>query len=86
MGGYSIFAVAAGIVVLIVIGKILSFPLKILKKLVINGIIGGALLYVLNFLGGFFNISLAINPLTALIAGFLGIPGIALMLILQIFI
>jgi inhibitor of the pro-sigma K processing machinery len=41
------------------------------------------MLWVLNLVGGFFNVGVAINPITALIAGFLGIPGVLLLLVLQ---
>ena len=58
-------------------------PLKFILRLLYNGIIGGLMLWVLNLVGGFFNVGVAINPITALIAGFLGIPGVLLLLVLQ---
>ncbi|MDV3428202.1 MAG: pro-sigmaK processing inhibitor BofA family protein [Bacillota bacterium] len=64
------------IAVLFLIGKFLAFPLKILGKLVLNGILGAVLLFIVNFIGGFFNFSIGINIYTALIAGFFGIPGV----------
>ncbi len=39
---------------------------------------------ILNILGTGIGVSIAINPVTALIAGFLGVPGVILMLILQV--
>ncbi|CDH92336.1 Inhibitor of pro-sigmaK processing BofA [Clostridium botulinum B str. Eklund 17B (NRP)] len=61
--------------------KLLKWPLKIL----INGVLGVVILYVVNLVGANFNFGLAINPITALIAGFLGIPGVILLAILQVF-
>ena len=58
-------------------------PIKIIVKLVINGIIGAAALFAINVFSGLTGLSIGINPITALIAGFLGIPGIILLLFLQ---
>ena len=60
-----------GMALLYLVIKLLKWPLKIL----INGLIGIVLLYITNFIGAYFNFSLVINPVTALIAGFLGIPS-----------
>lgn len=70
-----------GVVLLFVMIKLLKWPLKIL----INGVLGVVILYVVNLVGANFNFVLAINPITALIAGFLGIPGVILLAILQVF-
>ncbi len=78
-----ILAYAAGLVLLYVVGWFLLVPLKVILKLIYNAIIGGIILWLLNLVGGLIGISVAINPVTALIVGFLGIPGIILILILQ---
>ena len=70
-----------GLALLYLIIKLLKWPIKLL----INGIIGIVLLYVANFIGEYLNFYITINPITALIAGFLGIPGVILLLIFQIF-
>lgn len=72
-----------GLILLFIIGYFLIIPIKFILRLVINGIIGGIVLLILNFVGGFFGISIGINPITALIVGFLGVPGILLILIVQ---
>ena len=75
------------IVALIVIVKILAWPIKKILKLMINVIIGVALLYIFNAFGGaWFNIIIPINWITALIVGLLGIPGfIGILLFFLIF-
>ena len=78
-----VLAYAFGLLLLYIIGWLLVMPVKFILRLLYNGIIGGIMLWVLNLLGGFFNIHVAINPVTALIAGFLGIPGVLLILVLQ---
>lgn len=71
-----------GILVLYIILKLLKLPLKIL----INSIVGMVLLYITNYLGAYVNFSIDINIINSLIAGFLGVPGVAILIILKIFI
>lgn len=78
-----ILAYAFGLLLLYIVGWLLVMPIKFILKLLYNGIIGGIMLWGLNLVGGFFSIQVAINPVTALIAGFLGIPGVLLILVLQ---
>lgn len=75
-----------GIAILFLVTKLLKWPFKIL----INGIAGVIILYVVNFIIAKFNLfginfSLAINPITALIAGFFGIPGVIVLIIIGAF-
>lgn len=70
-----------GLALLYLIIKLLKWPIKLL----INGIIGIVLLYVANFIGEYLNFYITINPITALIAGFLGIPGVIFLVIFQMF-
>lgn len=79
-----IIAYIAGLVVLLALGYLLLTPVKLLVKFIANGLLGGAMLWVLNVLGSAIPIFIAINPITALVAGLLGVPGVALMLLLQV--
>lgn len=79
----AVIAYAIGLLLLFIVGKILIFPIKILLRLLINGIIGGIILLLINAIGGFIGLGIAINAVTALIVGFLGIPGVILLLILR---
>lgn len=83
MGISTFLAFIFGLFLLYIIGMILVIPIKIIWKLIINGVIGGILLLLFNLIGRILGLSIAINPITALIAGFLGIPGVILLLILQ---
>lgn len=69
-----------GIFILALIIKFFKWPLKIL----LNGIFGVFLLYIVNFLGAGFGIHIGINIVTALIAGILGIPGVAVLILFKI--
>lgn len=79
----AILAYAVGLILLYIVGRILIMPLKIIMKLVFNALIGGITLLLLNFLGGYIGLHIALNPVTAIIAGFLGVPGIIMLLILK---
>jgi len=72
-----------GLLVLYTLGRLLLVPLKIIIKLLYNGILGGVLIWIVNLGGAYFNFHLALNPFNALIAGFLGIPGVVLLIILH---
>lgn len=66
--------------------KLFHFSLKIFFKLLINALIGAALLFVFNFVfAGLLNLSfffIDITWLTALITGIFGVPGVVVMLII----
>lgn len=78
-----IIGYALGLVLLYFVGWLLLVPLKLLLRFIINGIIGGVVLWLLNLVGGLIGVTIAINPVTALTVGFLGIPGLILILLLQ---
>ncbi len=82
---FTILAVFLAIGAIYIIGMLLVLPLKIIIKFIINGLIGAVLLFILNIFGNLIGITIAINPITALVAGFLGIPGVLLLLFLQYF-
>lgn len=56
---------------------------KWIWKLGINSLSGFVCLWLLNLISGFTGIFFPINFVTALIAGFLGIPGIILLIVCQ---
>ena len=71
-----------GLALLFLIIKLLKWPLKIL----INGILGIILLYISNIVGSYIGFVLPINAISALVAGFLGIPGIIFLILFQFFV
>lgn len=75
-----IAAFAVGLIVLCIIGKVVSLPVKLFWKLVYNGIIGAILLCIVNFFG----LGIEITFVKALIAGFFGIPGVLAIIILHL--
>ncbi len=59
-------------------------PVKFILKLIYNGLIGGAMLWAVNYIGAYFSFAIAINPITALVAGFLGVPGVVLLIAMKV--
>lgn len=83
MSFFTIGAYLIGLLLLYILGRALVVPIRILIKLLINGLIGGVVLLIFNLVGGIFGLAVAVNPLNAIIAGILGIPGVILILIVQ---
>ncbi|MEQ8175794.1 MAG: pro-sigmaK processing inhibitor BofA family protein [Syntrophomonadaceae bacterium] len=84
------FNIILGILVLLLIiyfaSQVFLKPIKLLWKLILNSVLGLILLVVVNFVGGYFSFALPINVVTVLISGFLGIPGILMLICFQILI
>jgi inhibitor of the pro-sigma K processing machinery len=76
---------AVGIITLIIVAKLILAPFKLLLTLIWNALLGGALLWGVNYIGAYVGFTLAINWISALIAGFLGIPGVILLIIWKLF-
>ena len=72
--------------VIFIIFKIFNLSIKIFFKLLINALLGAALLFVFNFVfAGLMNLSffyISITWLTALITGIFGVPGVVVLLII----
>ena len=64
--------------------RILLLPLKLILKLLLHSGSGFLCLWLLNTVSGFTGVSLPINAITVLTAGFLGIPGIGLIALLEV--
>ena len=83
MGLTSILIMIGCALAILIIGKIFLFPIKLLLKLVLNTIIGGIIIYIINLIGGNFGFHIGLNLITSLVVGILGIPGAILLIILQ---
>lgn len=54
------------IIMILIFGKILIWPFKKIVKLLINSILGGILIAIINWIGGAFNIHIGLNIFTAI--------------------
>ena len=67
-----------------VLFRLLALPLRLLAKLVIHSGCGFLCLWLLNTVSAFTGVHLPVNAATILIAGFLGLPGIGLIALLEL--
>ena len=71
------------LLLLMLLLKLLVLPIRWFWKVFVNSICGFLCLWLLNSVSGFTGLLFPVNSVTVLIAGFLGLPGIALLAILQ---
>lgn len=64
--------------------KIISAPMRFIFKFIVNMASGFLILVVCEIVLGFFNISVGINLFNCLVAGICGIPGVIVLLLIQI--
>lgn len=73
-----------GVLLLCILWRLFSRPIKWIFKCLWNSALGLAFLLLFNACGSFVSISIGINLFTILFTALFGIPGIILMLLLQI--
>lgn len=81
-----ILAYVFGIILIYLVGRMFLMPIKLIFRLVYNALIGGVMLWLLNVVGVYIGFNIPINPITALVAGFLGLPGVVLLILFKVFI
>lgn len=80
-----VLLVAALIVGAVLILKILTKPIRLVFKLLINAAFGFILLFLVNFFGDPLGIYIGVNFINALVAGCLGVPGVILLVLIKMF-
>ena len=78
-----ILAFAAGLLLMGFAGYLLLVPMRFLWRLAAGAVLGALVLMVINAVGSLVDFSIAVNPFTALVVGFLGLPGAILLIVLQ---
>jgi len=78
-----IVAFLFGVLALYILVRLLYFPARYLLNIMGNIVIGGVLLALFNLLGGVWGLFIGVNVFTAAVVGFLGLPGIIMLLVLQ---
>ena len=77
------FAILIPVFLLVLLVRITLIPMRLTYKLFANSACGLVCLWLLNAISGFTGILFPVNPVTAVIVGFLGMPGIGLLAVLQ---
>lgn len=78
-----LLAWVAGILLVLAFGKALKVPLRLVLKLIINGLLGGAVILLINLAGQYIGFHISLNIFSAMIVGTLGLPGVILLIILK---
>lgn len=76
---------ALGILLLYVVGYLFLVPIKIIGKLLLNSLLGGVGILLINHFGESLGLHIPFNIFTAITAGILGVPGTILLLFLEKF-
>lgn len=83
---YNIITYLACICFLFIFGRIFIVPIKKVLKLVINSILGGLVIFLINLIGNSFGFHIGLNFFTSILIGILGIPGAVFLVILKLLI
>ena len=75
------------ITALLILGllRLIALPIQWSVKILLNSACGFLCLFLLNTISGFTGIYFPINYVTVVIAGFLGLPGIGALALMQFF-
>jgi inhibitor of the pro-sigma K processing machinery len=84
MAEYVVLIFAA--IAVIVVAKLLAWPVKKIIKLAINVVVGIFMIILVNTFGATIGITIPFNIVTALIAGILGVPGVIALILIGFFI
>ena len=79
----TLLAFGLGILLVYLLGRAMLVPFKWIFKLIVNALVGGFVLWIINFFAAYIDLHIPLNPVTALIVGFLGIPGTILLVVVQ---
>ena len=79
----NILALIVPVLIAIFVIKLLFSQVKLIWKIAVNSLSGFICLWLLNLASGLTGIVFEINFITTLVVGFLGIPGILLLLVFQ---
>lgn len=82
--GHLLLYILIGIVALIVLAQVFRHPGQVFWKLAKTAALGCLFVLAVNWVGGYFHYHLPFNAITALTAGFLGIPGVGMLIGLQL--
>ena len=80
----AVLAYLSGIIIVFLLGRLFIVPIKKILKLLLNSVLGGILIFIINFIGGIWNFHIGLNIITAIFVGLLGIPGSIVLILLKL--
>ena len=66
--------------------RIFIVPIRKILKIILNSILGGVVIYLINFIGANFGFHIGLNIFTSLMIGLLGLPGSVCLIIIKLLI
>ena len=82
----NIITFLACICFIFIFGRIFIVPLKKVLKLVLNSVLGGLTIYIINLIGAGFGFHIGLNIFTSILVGLLGFPGAVCLIIIKLLI
>lgn len=82
----NIITFLACICFIFIFGRIFIVPLKKILKLIINSILGGLTIYIIDLIGAGFGFHIGLNIFTSILVGLLGLPGAVCLIIVKLLI
>ena len=76
-------AVIIAAILIWILYKVFTKPMKLIFKLIANSLIGFVILFLLKIAGAYIGIRVSAGIYSALIAGILGVPGIILLILIE---
>lgn len=70
------FWYAMGLIAILMLLHVLSKPLEVALRVLGSSVVGGLALWVVNLVGGLVGFHIGLNPVSAVIVGVLGVPGL----------
>ena len=71
---------------LFIFGRVFIVPIKKVLKLVVNSVLGGITIFLINLIGGTFGFHIGLNIFTSILVGVLGLPGTVFLVIIRLLI
>ena len=82
----NIITYLACICFIFIFGKIFIVPIKKIIKLVLNSILGGVVIFIINLVGTNFGFHIGINLFTSILIGLLGLPAVVCLIVVKLLI
>lgn len=82
----NIITYLACICFIFIFGRIFIVPIKKILKLVLNSVLGGLTIFIINLIGAGFNFHIGLNVFTSILVGLLGLPGAVCLIIVKLLI
>ncbi len=80
----NVIAYLACMFFIFIFGKIFIVPIKTIIKLLINSILGGIIIVIINAICKVWKFHIGLNIITSIFVGFLGLPGAVLIMLIKL--